>query len=128
MPKSPSSTNFRGFPRLIIARPTPSARRLDTKRLSSVAGVSEPAGRGRKVSRDDVARRAGTSTAVVSYVLNDGPRRVAPVARALAARRTDALGLVVSDISNPFVGDLARAIETAAYEHGLTVLLANADV
>ncbi|NEE59054.1 hypothetical protein DDE05_18950, partial [Streptomyces cavourensis] len=31
-----------------------------------------------KVTRDDVARLAGTSTAVVSYVINNGPRPVAP--------------------------------------------------
>jgi LacI family transcriptional regulator len=101
----------------------------------------------RKANRDDVARLAGTSTAVVSYVLNDGPRRVAPatrarvegairqlgyrpdrVARALAARRSDTIGLIVSDISNPFIGDLSLAIETAAYGLGLTVLLANAGI
>ncbi|MFD7989718.1 LacI family transcriptional regulator, partial [Kitasatospora indigofera] len=35
-----------------------------------------------KVTRDDVARLAGTSTAVVSYVINDGPRPVAGGARA----------------------------------------------
>ena len=61
----------------------------------------------------DVAARAGTSTAVVSYVLNDGPRPVAAEtrsrvldaiaalgyrpnhsARALRANRTQTLGLV----------------------------------
>lgn len=30
-----------------------------------------------KVTRDDVARLAGTSSAVVSYVINNGPRPVA---------------------------------------------------
>ena len=34
-----------------------------------------------KVTRDDVARLAGTSTAVVSYVINNGPRPVAPATR-----------------------------------------------
>jgi LacI family transcriptional regulator len=33
------------------------------------------------VTRDDVARAAGVSTAVVSYVLNDGPRPVSAEAR-----------------------------------------------
>ena len=98
----------------------------------------------RAVTRQDVARRAGTSTAVVSYVVNDGPRPVATstrarvlsaieelgyrpnaIARALRARRSGALGLVVSDISNPFIGELARSIEVAAFEHGYTVLLGN---
>ena len=96
------------------------------------------------VTRDDVARRAGTSAAVVSYVLNDGPRPVAAatrqrvldavkelgyrpnaIARALSERRSRALGLVVSDISNPFIGELAGAIEREAFERGYTVLLGN---
>jgi LacI family transcriptional regulator len=96
------------------------------------------------VTRDDVARRAGTSTAVVSYVLNNGPRPVAAetrqrvlaaveelgyrpnaIARALRARRSMAFGLVVSDISNPLIGELARSIELAAYDAGYTVLLGN---
>ena len=33
---------------------------------------------GRAATRADVARYAGVSTAVVSYVVNEGPRRVAP--------------------------------------------------
>lgn len=101
----------------------------------------------RSVTRVDVARLAGTSTAVVSYVLNDGPRPVAPatrarveaavaelgyrpdrIARALAARRSETFGLVVPDITNPFVSDLARATEAAASARGYTVLLANSEI
>jgi LacI family transcriptional regulator len=102
---------------------------------------------GPKITRVDVARRAGTSTAVVSYVLNHGPRPVAAstearvraaidelgyrpdrIARALATRRSEAFGLVVADITNPFISDLSRAIEGAASAHGHTVLLANSAV
>ncbi len=96
------------------------------------------------MTRDEVARRAGISTAVVSYVLNDGPRPVAPrtrarvlsvieelgyrpnaIARALRSRRSEALGLIVSDISNPFIGELVLSIERKAFERGYTVLLGN---
>ena len=35
----------------------------------------------RSITRADVARRAGTSLATVSYVLNDGPKRVSAAAR-----------------------------------------------
>lgn len=99
------------------------------------------------MTRVDVAQLAGTSTAVVSYVLNGGPRPVAAatrarvqtaidtlgyrpdrIARALAARRSEALGLVVSDITNPFVSDVSRAIEATASERGYTVLLANSAI
>lgn len=97
------------------------------------------------VTRRDVARLAGTSDAMVSYVLNGGPRRVAPatrerilaaidelgyrpnaVARSLKTARTMTLGLVVPDNSNPFFAELARAIEDVAFEAGYTLLLGNA--
>jgi LacI family transcriptional regulator len=99
-----------------------------------------------KVTRDDVARLAGTSTAVVSYVINNGPRPVAPatrervlaaiqqlgyrpdrVAQAMASRRTDLLGLIVPDARQPFFGEMAHAVEQAASERGKMVLVGNTD-
>ena len=94
------------------------------------------------VTRADVARRAGTSTAVVSYVINDGPRPVAAetrrrvldaiaelgyrpnrVAQALRGQRSRVLGLIVPDISNPFYAELARIIENCADLYGYTLVL-----
>jgi LacI family transcriptional regulator len=99
-----------------------------------------------KVTRDDVARLAGTSTAVVSYVINNGPRPVAPatrervlaaikqlgyrpdrVAQAMASRRTDLIGLIVPDARQPFFAELAHAVERAAAERGKMVLVGNSD-
>lgn len=99
-----------------------------------------------KVTRDDVARLAGTSTAVVSYVVNNGPRPVAPatrervlaaikelsyrpdrVAQAMASRRTDLIGLIVPDARQPFFGELAHAVEQAASGRGKMVLVGNSD-
>ncbi|HEY6664303.1 MAG TPA: LacI family DNA-binding transcriptional regulator, partial [Propionibacteriaceae bacterium] len=52
------------------------ARRYDGRAtMSDASGVPANA---RPATRDDVARYAGVSTAVVSYVINNGPRRVAP--------------------------------------------------
>jgi LacI family transcriptional regulator len=93
----------------------------------------------------DVAARAGTSTAVVSYVLNDGPRPVAAAtrarvlaavdelgyrrnsqARALRVNRTDTLGLLVPDLAKPFFAEIARAVEDAAFARGYRLLVGNA--
>ncbi|MBB2910310.1 LacI family transcriptional regulator [Streptosporangium becharense] len=97
------------------------------------------------VTLADVARRAGTSTAVVSYVMNDGPRPVAAatrervlaaaaelgyrpnrIARALRARVSGVVGLVLADASNPYFAALARHIEQALESHGKLTLLGNA--
>jgi LacI family transcriptional regulator len=95
-----------------------------------------------KATIRDVATRAGTSTAVVSYVLNDGPRSVAPatrarvltavaelgyrrnnLARALRVNRSGTIGLVVPDLAKPFFAELARAIEDAAFSRGFRLLI-----
>jgi LacI family transcriptional regulator len=100
----------------------------------------------RPATRADVARYAGVSTAVVSYVINDGPRRVAPDtaarvraaievlryrpnvnARALKKGSTEMLGVVLSDITNPFFAEYARALEVAAAAHGYVLVVANSD-
>jgi LacI family transcriptional regulator len=92
----------------------------------------------------DVARRAGTSTAVVSYVVNGGPRPVSaaarsrveaaisdlgyrrnPLASALSAGRTNLVGLLVPDSTNAFFSEMARHIEREARGRGLLMLLGN---
>ena len=103
----------------------------------------------RVVTRADVARLAGVSTAVVSYVVNDGPRPVAvetaarvreaidllgyrpnATARALKLGTTGVLGLIVPDSSNPFYAELALEVERAATRRGRALLVAssNADL
>lgn len=98
------------------------------------------------VTRKDVARYAGVSTAVVSYVVNGGPKKVAPTteakvqeairilgyrpnaaARALKMGSNQTLGLVIPDSSNPFWALLGHAVEVAAAERGYALLLTNSD-
>lgn len=96
------------------------------------------------VNRADVARLAGVTPAVVSYVMNDSHpvspttrRKVVAaidklgyrpnaVARALATSRTHTIGLITPDSANPFFAELAAAIELEASADGYTVLLGNA--
>lgn len=91
----------------------------------------------------DIAGMCGVSTATVSHVINntrfvsDAIReRVLeairktnytpnPHARSLASGRSNTLGLIISDISNPFFPELVKSIETFAAERGFDVILAN---
>ncbi|GAB3559625.1 LacI family DNA-binding transcriptional regulator [Spelaeicoccus albus] len=96
----------------------------------------------RPATRADVAREAGTSVAVVSYVVNDGPRPVAmatrrrvldaieavgyspnSIARALASGVSGAYGLIVPDISNAFFAAMAHKLEDAVAALGTVLLL-----
>lgn len=102
--------------------------------------------RSRSVTRADVARYAGVSTAVVSYVLNDGPKAVAPLtkervldavrvlgyrpnaaARALSMGAADMFGLLVHDNRSPFFAELCHALDQATADAGRSLLIVNSD-
>jgi DNA-binding LacI/PurR family transcriptional regulator len=98
--------------------------------------------REKKATIEDVAKRAGVSLSTVSAVLNrlnvvkpDTRQRILAAikqlkyhpnlyASNLARRRTRILGLIVSDIVNPFFAETARAIEREASARGYRVSLA----
>ena len=99
----------------------------------------------RSVTRDDVARQAGVSTAVVSFVVTTGRTSVAPEraervrraielldyrpnpsAKALRKGSTDILGLVLSDADNPFYSEFASAIGAEAFRRGRALMIGTA--
>ncbi|WP_043534061.1 LacI family DNA-binding transcriptional regulator [Actinomyces polynesiensis] len=96
----------------------------------------------RPTTRADVARLAGVSTAVVSYVVNDGPRGVSaetrarvlraidqlgyrpnPSARALKTGSTGLIGVVVPEVVNAYYAEFIETIDNIAQSRGSAVLL-----
>lgn len=99
----------------------------------------------RPASIKDIARAAKVSHSTVSRALRNSPlispqtaesiRRIAQklgyrpsaAARSLVTDRTYTVGVVVTNISDPFVAGVVRGIEDAASEQGFSVFLANSN-
>jgi DNA-binding LacI/PurR family transcriptional regulator len=95
------------------------------------------------VSIKDIARAASVSHSTVSRALRDSPlvsaettaliRKIAKeqgytvsaVARGLVTRKTKTIGVVVTTIADPFVGEVVSGIEQTANDHGYSVFLAD---
>lgn len=100
---------------------------------------------GKRPTLADVASRAGTSTAVVSYVLNNGPRPVSAALRAKVVsaideldyrpdrraralrrpRRWRQIGLLVPDLTLPLFGEFVGRIEVEARARDHLTMIGN---
>lgn len=99
-----------------------------------------------QVTRDDVARLAGVSSATVSYVINNGPRPVSEETRAkvqqaieelgyqpnvmaqnLRRKRSNTVGLAFTTIerhlTHPYFVDLLTSVGEESASHGFNLLL-----
>jgi DNA-binding LacI/PurR family transcriptional regulator len=94
---------------------------------------------------EEVARRAKVSTATVSRVLNNASvvknttrarvlRAIEELryhpnlyARSLAGGKSRTIGVIVSNLENPFFFDIYQAVEAGAHARGYEVLMANTD-
>jgi len=99
----------------------------------------------RQLNIGEIARRANVSTATVSRTLNQSgavrpetARKVWRVAaelnyypnshaRALVSGRSRLLGLIVSDITNPFFPELVHSFEALATQQGYDLILTSTD-
>ena len=94
------------------------------------------------ITRKEVAKRANVSVAVVSYVVNAGPRPVAPetrlkveraieelgyypneLARSLSRKQTAMIGLIIPSLVNPVYAEIADSLTRYCAAEGYRVIL-----
>lgn len=93
----------------------------------------------KRVTREDVAKLAGVSTATVSYVLNKSIKvkpstqdrvlsavkelgyRPDPIARSMVTKQTMQLSVVLNNVANPIYSDMILGFEKQALERGYFV-------
>lgn len=118
----------------------------------AVAPEPEPSARGRAPRKGkpaptiyDIAKLAGVNPSTVSRALSQPGRinikteeriqaaakelnyRLNPMARALPTGRTNTLGLLLADITNPMIFGIVRGAEHAAAEKGYTLVIAESE-
>jgi LacI family transcriptional regulator len=102
----------------------------------------------KKISIHDIARALNLSATTISFVLNgkaeekkiseDVRRKVSDyikmvgyqpnmIAKSLRTGKTNVIGMLVEDISDPFFSSISRGIETIAYNHKYKIFFASTE-
>ena len=98
-----------------------------------------------RININDIAQKAGVSKATVSHVINntrfveeDTRQRVvkiieetgyqpSSIARSLKTKSTQTIGVIVSDITNSFFGEILRGIEDVLHSMNYSIVICNTD-
>jgi LacI family transcriptional regulator len=99
----------------------------------------------RPITMREIAERARVSIGTVSHVINDTAKvrpqlrervleavqslgyQPSALAQGLRKKRTNMLGMVIPDITNPFFPGVVRGVEDVAYKRSFRLILCNAD-
>jgi LacI family transcriptional regulator len=123
---------------------------MSSETMTDGAAAAPARGRGARAGKSaptiyDVAKLAGVNPSTVSRALSQPGRinikteerihaaakelnyRLNPMARALPTGRTNTLGLLLADITNPMIFGIVRGAEHAARDQGYTLVIAESE-